>query len=877
MRLTWPLVGRTAETRRITDALLDPNCAGLVVSGAAGVGKSRLVRETFTELATAGWQTCWVAATSAARTLPLGAMTPWVPSTTDDGREMIRSVVERIGSAPDGRPAVLCVDDAPLLDDLSTIVVQQVVQRGSAKVILTLHEDDPVPPATRELWKIADFDRLRLQPLTEDHTASLITRTLHSTTDYVAVQRLWEMTRGNPLYLRNIVDQEVADGRLCLRDGVWMWGGDPVLPPNLVELVESRLGAMSGAVEEVIDALAVGEPLELRALVRIAGSDAVEEADRRGLISYDRIQQALEVRLAHPLYGEVRKQCAPQATLRRLRGMVATELAASDKRDELQTVVRRAKLSIDSDLEPGAELLLEAARGAAWMLDLSLAEELSSAAITLGAGPQAHLVRAFVLSWSGDGAAAESLLAELETCALPEIDHARAVLLRAVNMLFTLADPEGAKSLIDRTAPASAPVRRCIAVFRCIYWASMGRPATAVQQAAGLGRDESSDHLRNRLTSWALTVAHGEAGCPSEATHAAEMGYPVPVRGFIVIAEAHADALLLAGQMDEARRVVTALRQRALAAREGPFGAAAEAVSGHVELFGGQVDTACTLLTSAVSRVTPWSAAAGFRYRYLVLLMTALAMRGSIADAMRVHADLTRIRHPGWRHVDYACAIADGWLLGAQGSVREAIDTVRTAAETCRGNGQYATEVLCLQTATQFGDASTAERLHALEYLVEGPRVGVAARFAAALRTADSDELDCVSVQLEKMGDLVGAVDAAAHAASCYRRRNLRGSALRCSARAEALATRCGGVLTPTFRQSVDMLPLTERERQVVMLLGESLSNRDIAGRLTVSVRTVESHVYKAMAKTGATTRAELAALVANHDQHRDRDGRKSQ
>ena len=46
------------------------------------------------------------------------------------------------------------------------------------------------------------------------------------------------------------------------------------------------------------------------------------------------------------------------------------------------------------------------------------------------------------------------------------------------------------------------------------------------------------------------------------------------------------------------------------------------------------------------------------------------------------------------------------------------------------------------------------------------------------------------------------------------------------------------------------------------MMIGEGLSNRAIAERLTVSVRTVESHIYRAMAKTGTTGRDELAALI---------------
>lgn len=57
-------------------------------------------------------------------------------------------------------------------------------------------------------------------------------------------------------------------------------------------------------------------------------------------------------------------------------------------------------------------------------------------------------------------------------------------------------------------------------------------------------------------------------------------------------------------------------------------------------------------------------------------------------------------------------------------------------------------------------------------------------------------------------------------------------------------------------------MPLTDREREIVMLIGEGLSSREIAERLTLSVRTVESHVYRAMLKTGTTSRDELAALL---------------
>lgn len=111
------------------------------------------------------------------------------------------------------------------------------------------------------------------------------------------------------------------------------------------------------------------------------------------------------------------------------------------------------------------------------------------------------------------------------------------------------------------------------------------------------------------------------------------------------------------------------------------------------------------------------------------------------------------------------------------------------------------------------------------------------------------------------MGDLVAAVDAAAQAALAYRRQGRQGSALSCSARAAALAEQCGAS-TSALHQASEPLPLTDREREIVMLIGTGLSSREIAERLTLSVRTVESHVYRAMSKTGTTSRDELATLL---------------
>src|SRR6185436_14268489 len=172
----------------------------------------------------------------------------------------------------------------------------------------------------------------------------------------------------------------------------------------------------------------------------------------------------------------------------------------------------------------------------------------------------------------------------------------------------------------------------------------------------------------------------------------------------------------------------------------------------------GRLDTACSLLEQAAVALSDSGHAVGWRYRYHIPRTSALA---------------------AWFN-GRGRGLARAWVAAGQGAVSEAITILRSAAETAAASGRFAAEVICLQTATQFGDRSAASRLRELEAMVEGPRVGCAARFAAALRDSDAAELVSVSTDFERMGDLVAAVDAAAQAAIAYRNQDLRGSALGC-------------------------------------------------------------------------------------------------
>ncbi|MDV7088662.1 helix-turn-helix transcriptional regulator [Rhodococcus opacus] len=161
-----------------------------------------------------------------------------------------------------------------------------------------------------------------------------------------------------------------------------------------------------------------------------------------------------------------------------------------------------------------------------------------------------------------------------------------------------------------------------------------------------------------------------------------------------------------------------------------------------------------------------------------------------------------------------------------------------------------------------FGDRTVAERLTELAALVAGPRAPAASaqggparrqrrpRPARGVRAAGTD------------GDPLAAADAAAQATIAHTQHGLRGSANTAGAHAHRLAKDCEDACTPALALAARPLPLTARQREIGTLVAQGMSNQQIADRLTMSVRTVEGHIYRAATKLGFTKRAEFAALV---------------
>ena len=459
MERTWPLTGRDEELRRVA-ASIRPGAAGVVVAGPAGVGKTRLAREALALVGT-GVTVVWAHGSTAARPMPLGAFAGLLDLPAGDAAGTIGRALDQLAGR---QPLVLAVDDAHLLDEHSAIVLHRVVVRRLAPVLVTLRTGEVVPDIVTALWKDDHLSRLDLGPLDGSATSGLVAGVLGGPVDSASVHRLWTLTQGSPLFLRHLLAGEVSAGRFTPASGIWRWTSQPTISPELADLVEHEIGSLAPAVKDVVDLVALAEPVAVSTLGALATPSGLEEAEERGLVR----TEGLVARLAHPLYGEVRRAAMGAQRARRLRGQVAVTLPVGPD------PIPRAVLTLDSDLPAEPALFLQAAEAATRLYDLPLAERLARAAATTGA-PVARLVHAAALSWLSRGDEAEAILRDIAATAPDAEMRAMAQLHRTGNLLWTMARPEEARRTLEAAEasarfPSTSP--RCPSPWR-------RRPATS--------------------------------------------------------------------------------------------------------------------------------------------------------------------------------------------------------------------------------------------------------------------------------------------------------------------------------------------------------------------------------------------------------------
>ena len=870
------LRGRDDELAALRRALGGAgNYAGVVIAGPAGVGKTRLARELVGTAAGNGTRTNWISGTASARPIPLGAFSITLGDAAAEPAPSVRRVINALVAQQRQGRTVIGVDDAHLLDGFSAHVVHQLAQTREARLVVTVRTGAGEPDAVTALWKDKLLYRLDLEPLSAAATREVVEQILEGPVDAQSAQRFWRLTRGNALFIQQLVKDQVAAGRIRRVAGVWLWDGDVAVSQSMSDLVGNRLDQLPPEQALMLDALTLCEPLDLDVLLELVSREDLETAEQLNLVRVERTGRRLLARFAHPLFGELRRSAAGEMYRSKLRGQLSGLLAkhAPPGDADPQRTVVRAQLALDSDLPPDPQLFLDAGEHAMRMLDVDLAERFAEAAASADPAAAAQLQAHCILATRG-GEEADQFLANLR----PADDAERRgwALMRAVNMIWVLARPAEAAAILAQLADqggtddeTGAERAARLAVEACVD-AVNARCATAEEKArAAIDSGQLSD-LNAFMATLALVMSAGALGHAAdvvpvayEAIERAAGSYETaPMRFWF--GGVYLRACRLNGLLDECQRATEVLSELARDAPGRPY-ANLIFLRGHAALLRGELREAARLLREALAAAERHGAAT-LRPACYFALTEVHAKLGEADAAAEMLANARAVVPAEYLFMQTAFALATGWAQAAAGQLTGAVDTVLAEAAVARERGQPTHELACLQAATQWdcGEriAEVATRARELAGEIDIPLAATVAAYADALSRGDGEALLEVVEAYRHSGDRCTAADAAAQAAVALTAAQSRSRGLYAASIAAQLAAECGGLCTPATRSPVSPTPLTGRQREVAELVAAGLSNKQIADRLVTSVRTVEGHLYRACQRVGASSREDLAAIM---------------
>jgi DNA-binding CsgD family transcriptional regulator/type II secretory pathway predicted ATPase ExeA len=868
----WPLIGRRAELARIAELLGATEVRGIVLAGTSGVGKTRLGDECLRLAEAAGFSTARVSATRAAAAIPLGALSPLLTSLdTAAGPDLLSKAAAALTERADGRPQLVLVDDAHLLDDASAALLHQVAMDAGIFVVATLRNGEPVPDAVVALWKDGHAERLDIKPLGQAECDELITHVLGGAVDGGSLLALWKASEGIPLVLRELLLGAQEVGSLVADRGVWRLRGAPVASGRLLELIDARLAALDANQRQALELLALGEPVPLAVLEACVGLGPLTALEEKGFMELRDDGKRTTAWLVHPLHGEVLRRSMPTLRARMVRRTLAetTEATGGKRRDDL---LRIATWRVDSGAPGEPALLTAAGRQAYFADDYPVAEQLARAAVDAGGGVAAGHLLGQVLCEMGHRAEAEVVLAEAQALvddSIAEDDRALLAITRSDNLFWGLARYDDADVVLrDVEAQVSdAGVSAQLIGQRASFELMLGQVAAAVERVEPL-----LESATGRAFVEACVVAEPALtfdGQTERAVQVAERGFAAHLELGDQMMTAHPGIHFVSQclALNASGRVADAL----------PLAKLGYDAAAGVRRSAGQAWFAMILGTTALTEGRVATAQRWFREGAAIFgelghhghrwclggLGMACGMLGDVAGARSLLADLEAAPPTQVLLSEPEVLRGRAWSHFALGDVAAARKWMDDAVEVARATGQRPLELAALHDAARLGDpTSVAARMAEVAERVEGPLAPIRVRHVRATGAGDGAALDAVADEYEALGILLLAAEAAAEAVAAHARAGDRRRSEAAAVRSQALAAGCEGARTPVLLQGRAPVPLTARERDVVGLAAQGLSSKAIAERLYLSVRTVDNHLQRAYTKLGVGGRDDLAAAL---------------
>lgn len=827
----WPLTGREEELEFIR-AQLAADAPGVLLTGAAGTGKSRLAREALARAAGEGIETLLTVCTRATSSIPFAALSALAGAGQGDDRYgHIMSLLR----AREQRP-VLVLDDVDRLDRMSMAVVHQAAGENLVFLIATVRTGQDQDPDVTALWKDLGLVRVEIQPLSRPEIVDMLSGALGGDVDGVAGRELWEASHGIPLYVKELTVEALRRGDLTRVSDVWILTGPPPTPRSLLDLLGTRLETIAESAREILETIGVAETLPREMMLEMATADTIEHLEAAGIIELS----GEDYRLTHPLFGEAIR--ADMTDVRRRQRM--TELAdrlGDHRTDSPEHLIRVASWRLEAGADDSPEIFDKAAHAAYRAGDFDLARRLAEHAHDRGS-IDGSLLLGQILHETGRHEDAEEI-----NRAIGHPDDERAAVQRAVNLFFGLGRGDEALEVLSQ-GPAE------LVYNRAWFLLNIGR----IREAAELMESHQSDGpASNVTTAWIMAMA----GRPDRALEILERY------------EAHPTAQEAPGRFRDFPDLPRALALAELGHLAGALEIARKGLEDSIDrhpsfirswwLFVlGRVHTDSGVMTSAASVLHQGAVLQqqmfqpGLMRWYLGASAYALAQttESEKAGELIAHAGLLGDRDE--RLFDHLTEAAGMWVDAKRSRTSAAAEGLVRLGDDRAALGAFSTARRLWFDAVRLGGSNLVEeRLEDGSSDLDRARAGL----AVAHRDHDSSLASETAGFFDEIGAHLWAAEAWTTAAGMHFRANEQRPAAAAARRADAARARCQQADTPGLTTERVVVPLSERERQVVTLAARGMPSKEIAAELFVSVKTVNNQIHRAYRKLGVASRSEAA------------------
>lgn len=867
-RGSWPLVGRDEELSALLDAIESGSSRVFVLTGAAGVGKSRLATETIDALDARGWPIARVAASAALRSVPLAALVPFVGARrgelnalSEDPAALFAFAADVAAERAAGARLALLVDDLPQLDPLSVALIAQLAHTGSTVVVATARDGDPLPEAILGLWTAGIATRVALDPLTVEQVGKLLDAVLGGPLSHQSTAALHRLSGGNPLMLRELVAAAQESHSLEQSGGMWVLTSEPESSPALAELVRARLSHLSDAEKTVMERLAACAAIPLEHFSGADELEALDSLEQQGIVTLRREGQRHIAAITHPQYIAATR--SDLSTLRRIALLTEHVKRAEAAGANASDAVRIASWRLDAGLPADPAVLATAARLAAMSEDFDRAAALARAAADSGSQDVDVMVLhgdALIKLGRVDEALRVLERARQRDADAPRDDHrsARILTLMATALIIQPDRFDEAQALLEGAAERLPAAASKIHLARARVFVAQERPRRALEEldlaGDGDGEDDRGMIALNRVVPFVALTRTPEALDQTERALAAARlkDSTVPLRVAYLM---RAVTLVQACRLEDAQRFATdalseaILRDDELRARQG------EITLGACALAAGRLETAARWFTDVIAGART-RGPEGYGVLGRGMLARTRVQQGQVAAARAVLDEIptTAIEEDSLMLLGWA------WVEAAEGRATTARAAIAERAELRRQTGDLDfASILAIDLARLGDPVRGAELLRLIDEESTSPLIALRTRTAVAMADGDALALSELSTEWEQCGFLLHAAETAALAADEAKR---RGEGRRASAlvtRARALTDRCEGAATGPLQFGDAVEPLTAREREIALLAARGAASNDIASRLFLSPRTVNNHLQSAYGKLGIRSRSELA------------------